>query len=160
MGLEKEVLNFNMADGYVGQKEFSEEVIELKRVSKKTSGGSKMGFTALVVIGNKKGRVGSGVGKATDVPSAIQKAITKAKKEMVDIKLKGTTISHEVTNKYGAAEVFLKPAPKGSGIIAGGSVRKVLAIVGIRDISAKMLGSNNKTSNVRCTIGALKKLKG
>ena len=136
------------------------EVIELKRVSKKTTGGSKMSFTALVVVGNKKGRVGSGVGKATDVPSAIQKALTKARRSMVDVKLKDTTIAHQVSFKYGAAEVFLKPAPKGSGIIAGGSVRKVLGAVGVRDISAKMLGSNNKTSNVRCTIGALIKLKG
>ena len=94
------------------------------------------------------------------MPSAIQKALTKARRSMVDVKLNETTISHQVSFKYGAAEVFLKPAPKGSGIIAGGSVRKVLGAVGIRDISAKMLGSNNKTSNVRCTIGALKKLKG
>lgn len=149
-----------MYDGFVNQKELQEEVIELKRVSKKTSGGSKMGFTALVVVGNKKGRVGSGVGKATDVPSAIQKALTKARRSMVDVKLKGTTIAHQISFKYGAAEVFLKPAPKGSGIIAGGSVRKVLGAVGIRDVSAKMLGSNNKISNVKCTIGALKKLKG
>ncbi len=149
-----------MSEGFVNQKELQEEVIELKRVSKKTTGGSKMSFTALVVVGNKKGRVGSGVGKATDVPSAIQKALTKARRSMVDVKLNETTISHQVSFKYGAAEVFLKPAPKGSGIIAGGSVRKVLGAVGIRDISAKMLGSNNKTSNVRCTIGALKKLKG
>src|SRR3989344_7028621 len=149
-----------MYDGFVNQKELQEEVIELKRVSKKTSGGSKMGFTALVVVGNKKGRVGSGVGKATDVPSAIQKALTKARRSMVDVKLKDTTIAHQVSFKYGAAEVFLKPAPKGSGIIAGGSVRKGLGAVGIRDVSAKMLGSNNKTSNVRCTIGALIKLKG
>lgn len=149
-----------MGEGFVNQKELQEEVIELKRVSKKTTGGSKMSFTALVVVGNKKGRVGSGVGKATDVPSAIQKALTKARRSMVDIKLNETTIAHQVSFKYGAAEVFLKPAPKGSGIIAGGSVRKVLGAVGIRDISAKMLGSNNKTSNVRCTIGALLKLKG
>ncbi len=149
-----------MSEGFVNQKELQEEVIELKRVSKKTTGGSKMSFTALVVVGNKKGRVGSGVGKATDVPSAIQKALTKARRSMVDVKLNETTIAHQVSFKYGAAEVFLKPAPKGSGIIAGGSVRKVLGAVGIRDISAKMLGSNNKTSNVRCTIGALKKLKG
>ena len=149
-----------MYDGFVNQKELQEEVIELKRVSKKTSGGSKMGFTALVVVGNKKGRVGSGVGKATDVPSAIQKALTKARRSMVDVKLKGTTIAHQISFKYGEAEVFLKPAPKGSGIIAGGSVRKVLGAVGIRDVSAKMLGSNNKISNVKCTIGALKKLKG
>ena len=149
-----------MSEGFVNQKELQEEVIELKRVSKKTTGGSKMSFTALVVVGNKKGRVGSGVGKATDVPSAIQKALTKARRSMVDVKLKDTTIAHQVSFKYGAAEVFLKPAPKGSGIIAGGSVRKVLGAVGVRDISAKMLGSNNKTSNVRCTIGALIKLKG
>lgn len=140
-------------------KDFEERVIEIKRVSKKTRGGNKIGFTALVVIGDKKGSVSSGYAKALDVPTAIQKAITKAKKDLVKVNLKDSTIPHKVSDKYGSAEVMLMPAPRGSGIIAGGSIRTVVELAGIKDISAKMLGSNNKISNVRCSIKALKNLK-
>jgi len=140
-------------------KEFEEKVIQIKRVSKKTSGGNSIGFSALVVIGDKKGRAGMGLGKAKDVSSAVQKAVSQGKRNLVNINLKNTTIAHEVHSTYGAAEVFLKPAPKGSGIIAGGAVRIVLELVGIKDISAKMLGSNNRSSNLKCTLEALKKLK-
>ena len=131
----------------------------IKRVSKKTTGGNDIGFTALVLVGDKKGSVGTGYGKAKDVSTAIRKAISKAKENMIDVRLKGTSISYDVSAKYGAAKVLLKPAPKGSGLIAGGSIRVVLELAGIKDISSKMLGSNNKVSNVRCTIEALKKLK-
>jgi small subunit ribosomal protein S5 len=141
------------------QKEFDEKVIQIKRVSKKTRGGNKIGFTALLVVGNKKGKVGVGLGKATDVSSAVQKAVQVARRNLVDIKIKGNTIAHEVSCKSGSAEVLLKPAPKGSGIIAGGSVRTVAELAGIKDISGKMLGSNNKIENVRCAIKALGKLK-
>ncbi len=141
-------------------KEFEEKVIQIKRVSKKTRGGNKIGFTALVVIGDKKGKVGTAIGKASDVSSAVQKAVTAAKRDMVTIKIKENTIAHEVSCKYDSAEVLLKPAPKGSGVIAGGSVRSVVELAGIQDISGKMLGSNNKVTNVRCTINALLKLKG
>lgn len=141
-------------------KEFEERLIEIRRVSKKNKGGSKMSFSALVVIGNKKGKVGSGIGKARDVPTAIQKAVTKAKRNMIEVKLKENTIPHQVDEKYASAKVLLMPAPRGSGIIAGGTVRSVVELAGIQDISAKMLGSSNKTSNVRCAIAALKKLKG
>lgn len=140
-------------------KEFEERVVHTKRVSKKTKGGNKPGFTALVVVGNKKGRIGSGLGKAPDIRSAIQKGITVAKKNMVDVNLKGTTIAHRVESKYGAARIMLKPAPEGSGIIAGGVVRDVVELAGVKDISTKMLGSKSKLSNVRCTIEALTKLK-
>ncbi len=140
-------------------KEFEEHVIQIKRVSKKSKGGSSISFTALVVIGDKKGRVGAGYGKALDVATAVQKAVLKAKKEMIRVNLKESTISHEVSASYGSATVFLKPAPKGSGIIAGGSVRTVVGMAGIKDISSKMLGSNNKISNVRCTIKALSKVR-
>lgn len=141
------------------KKEFEERVIQIKRVSKKTRGGNKIGFTALVVIGDRKGRVGSGLGKAPDVTSAIHKAIAMAKKEVATVNLKQNTIPHEIEDKYKSAKVLLKPAPEGSGIIAGGAVRDVVDLVGIKDISAKMIGSSNKVCNVRCTISALRKLK-
>lgn len=148
-----------MDSRYVEQKEYQEKIIEVKRVSKKVSGGSSFGFTALAVIGNKKGLVGTGLGKAKDYASAVQKALSRARKNLVKIKIKDTTIAHEVVAKYGATEVYLKPAPKGSGIIAGGTVRSVVELAGIKDISGKILGSSNKTSNVQCTIKALLKLK-
>lgn len=139
--------------------EYEEKVIEIKRVSKKTSGGNTVGFTALVVLGNRNGKVGHGYGKAKNVAEAIQKALTSAKKKMLNIKISGKTIAHSVEAKLGSAKVALRPASEGSGIIAGGSVRVVVELAGIKDISAKMLGSNNKLSNVRCTIKALEKLK-
>lgn len=140
-------------------KEFEERVIQIKRVSKKTKGGNKIGFTALVVIGDRKGRVGSGLGKAPDVSSAIQKAIAQAKKNVVTVNLRDNTITHEVEDKYKSAVVFMKPAPEGSGIIAGGAVRDVVELAGVKDVSAKMIGSSNKVCNVRCTISALGKLR-
>lgn len=139
--------------------EYEEKVIEIKRVSKKIKGGNAVGFTALVVLGNRNGKVGHGYGKAKNVAEAIQKALTGAKKKMINIKLTGKTIAHDVDAKLGSAKVALRPASEGSGIIAGGSVRVVVELAGIKDISAKMLGSNNKLSNVRCTIKALEKLK-
>ncbi|HSX39474.1 MAG TPA: 30S ribosomal protein S5 [Candidatus Saccharimonadales bacterium] len=148
-----------MEANYQAPKEYEEKVIEVKRVSKKTTGGSSMGFTALVVIGNKRGRVGSALGKANDYASAVQKALQKARRSLIDVNLNNNTISHEVSATFKASEVYLKPAPKGSGIIAGGTVRAVVELAGIRDISGKMLGSNNKAANVICTIEALKKLK-
>ncbi|KKS31931.1 30S ribosomal protein S5 [candidate division WWE3 bacterium RIFOXYB1_FULL_43_24] len=140
--------------------EIEEKVLEIRRVSKKTKGGNTIAFAVLAVVGNHNGRVGVGYGKAPDVATSINKAMGKAKKSMVEIKLSGPTIAHEVTAKYESAKVFLKPAPKGTGVIAGGAVRAVLELAGIKDISAKMIGSNNKISNVRCTLKALKKLKG
>lgn len=140
-------------------KEYEEKVIQIKRVSKKSAGGSKIAFTALVLIGNKKGRVGLGLGKALDVSTAVQKAVAVAKRELVTINIKNNTIAYPVEDKYASAKVIMKPAPTGAGIIAGGSVRSVVELAGIKDISAKMLGSNNKICNVRCAISALQKLK-
>jgi len=140
-------------------KEMQEKVLDIRRVSKKTTGGSSIGFTALVVVGDKSGKIGSGYGKARDVSTAIQKAVTKAKRNTVKINTKNNTITHPVSAKLGAAKVLLKPAPEGTGIIAGGPIRVVVDLAGIKNISAKMLGSNNKILNVRCTIKALKKLK-
>lgn len=136
-------------------KEFEERVIQIKRVSKKTKGGNKIGFTALVVIGDRKGRVGAALGKAPNVSSAIQKALTKAKDDVVTVNLNGQTIPHEIKRKLKGSRILMKPAPKGSGIIAGGTVRDVLELAGIKDASAKMLGSSNKQANVMCAISAL-----
>ena len=139
--------------------EYIENVIQIKRVSKKTQGGSNVSFTALVVIGNKNGTVGTGYGKGRDVTTAIGKAIATAKKELVTVPINDGTIVHEIKDSYGSATVLLKPAPRGAGIIAGGSVRTVIELAGIKDISAKMLGSNNKICNIRCTLQALQKIK-
>ena len=136
-------------------KEFSETVVQINRISKKTKGGNQIRFSALVVVGDKKGKVGIGLSKAGDVRNAINKAITAAKKRMVKIPLKGTTIPYSVREKFSAAQIYLKPAPPGSGIIAGGPVRVVLEAAGIRDASAKILGTENKISNVYATLKAL-----
>lgn len=136
-------------------KEFEEKVIQISRVSKKTKGGNKIGFSVLMVVGDKKGRVGVGLGKATDVVSAIRKGIKKAKKKMINVPLDGTTIPFQILVKKGAGHVLLKPAPKGSGVIAGGPVRAVVEAAGIRDISSKILGTDNQASNVYATFEAL-----
>lgn len=139
--------------------EFEEKIIEIKRVSKKIKGGSAIGFSVLVVVGNRDGKVGYGFGKAQNVADAIRKAINSAKKKMYSVKISGKTIAHEVTAKIGASKVLLKPAPEGTGVIAGGSVRIVMELAGVKDISSKVLGSNNKLLNVRCAIKALNELK-
>lgn len=140
------------------EKEFSETVVQINRISKKTKGGNQMRFAALLVVGDRKGRVGVGLAKAKDVRGAIQKAIAQAKRKMIVVNLKGTTIGYEVSQKFGAAKVFLKPAPEGSGIIAGGAIRIVMEAVGVRNVSAKILGTKNKITNVYATIEALKKV--
>ena len=136
-------------------KEFDEKVIQISRVSKKTKGGNKMGFSVVMVVGDKKGQVGVGLGKAQDVVTAIKKGIKKAKKKMITVPLDGTTIPFSYQVKKGAGVVLLKPAPKGSGVIAGGPVRAVVEAAGIRDISAKILGTDNQASNVYATFEAL-----
>jgi len=138
--------------------EFDEKVIQVNRVSKKTKGGNQIGFSVLMVVGDKKGRVGVGLGKAPDVLSSIKKGVRKARKNMFKTPLKGTTIPHDIKVKFKAAEVLLKPAPKGSGVIAGGAVRAVMEAAGVKDVSSKVLGSRNKASNVYATIKALKQL--
>ncbi|MCL5090509.1 MAG: 30S ribosomal protein S5 [Patescibacteria group bacterium] len=134
-------------------------MVQVNRVSKKTRGGNKIGFSVLVVIGNRKGTVGVGLGKAGDVSSAIAKAVSYAKKHLLIVPLKGTTIPHDVRVKRGAAQVLLMPAPLGSGVIAGGAVRAVVEAAGIRDISSKVLGTSNQASNVYACLEALRKLK-
>ncbi|NCN82592.1 MAG: 30S ribosomal protein S5 [Candidatus Pacebacteria bacterium] len=144
-----------MADQYNQVSEFDEKVIQISRVSKKTKGGSKVGFSVLMVVGDRKGKVGVGLGKAKDVVTAIQKGIKKAKKHMITVPIDGTTIPFRIVMKKGAGQVLLKPAPKGSGVIAGGPVRAVVEAAGIRDISSKILGTQNQASNVYTTFAAL-----
>lgn len=147
-----------MDNYYRPEKEFEESVVQINRISKKTKGGNQIRFAALLVVGDRKGRVGVGLSKAKDVKSAIRKAIESAKKKMITVTMVGTTIPYSVLAKFSASKVMLKPAPTGSGIIAGGPMRTVLEISGIRDIVGKTLGSNNKISNVRATIAALEKV--
>src|SRR3990172_480229 len=139
-------------------KEFEETVVEIKRISKKTKGGNTIRFSALVVVGDKKCKVGIGLSKAPDVSNAIRKALEKAKHRMVKVSIRGTTIPYSINEKYSAARVLLKPAPPGSGIIAGGPMRIVLEAAGIRDAVGKVLGTSNKTSNVYATLKALEKI--
>jgi small subunit ribosomal protein S5 len=141
------------------EKEFEEKVVQVNRVSKKTKGGNRIGFSVLMVAGDRKGRVGVGLGKAPDVVSAIKKGISRAKKNLIKVPMKGRTIPHEIFVKKGAAKIILKPAPPGTGVIAGGAVRAVVDAAGIRDIVSKVLGTNNQASNVYATIEALKKLR-
>ena len=142
------------------QKEFEEQVIEVKSVVKVNKGGRQRRFSACVVIGDRKGRVGLGIGKANEVPDAIKKAIQAAQKSVVKIPLvEGRTIQHEVIGRNGAAKVFLKPASAGTGVIAGGAVRAVLELAGVHDILSKSLGSRTKLNMATATINALKSVK-
>jgi len=136
-------------------KEFEETVVQINRISKKTKGGNQMRFSALVVVGDKKGKVGVGLSKAPDVRNAIRKAIASAKRKMIKVPLNNNTIPCSVEKKFSAARVILKPAPAGSGIIAGGPMRAVLEAAGIRDVVGKILGTKNKISNVYATLKAL-----
>lgn len=151
--------NFRDNLGPRPEKEFEERVVQVNRVSKKTKGGNKIGFSVLVVVGDRKGRVGVGLGKSGNVADAIAKAVSYAKKHLIVVPLRGTTIPHDVWVKRGAAKVLLKPAPKGSGVIAGGAVRAVVTAAGIKDISSKVLGTKNQASNVYACLEALKRLK-
>ncbi len=139
--------------------EFAEAVVQVNRTSKKTKGGNTMSFSAVVVVGDKKGRVGVGLGKAPEVADAIRKGSSKAKKSMITVPLFHATIPHQIEVKLGAARIMLKPAPEGSGVIAGGAVRAVVEAAGIRDVLSKVLGTNNKASNVYATMEALRQLK-
>jgi small subunit ribosomal protein S5 len=139
--------------------EYEERLIKVSRVSKVTKGGKKISFRAIAVIGNKNGKVGIGVAKADDVIDAFKKAKTDARKNLISIELtKSLTISHDITGNFGACKVIMRPSIEGSGVIAGGAVRTVLEVAGIKNIIAKQLGSNNLLNNARASIIALNTL--
>ncbi len=140
-------------------KEFEEEVIQIDRVTRVVKGGRRLRFRATVVIGNKKGKVGVGIGKSTEVTGAIQKAISKAKKSLITVPMAGQTIPHRVQLQYKSAHLLIMPACPGTGIIAGGPLRKIIELAGIEDILSKSLGNNNKLTNSQAAIMALAKLK-
>jgi small subunit ribosomal protein S5 len=143
----------------INREEFEEIIVNIGRVTKVVKGGRRFRFTALVVVGNKKGLVGYGFGKAKEVPDAIRKAVDDAFKNIIEVEIKGSTIAHDVEVKFNASKILLKPASEGTGVIAGGSTRPVVELAGIKDILTKSLGSNNAANVVRATIKALSLVK-
>ena len=141
------------------REEFEEVIVDIGRVTKVVKGGRRFRFTALVVVGNRNGLVGFGYGKAKEVPDAMRKAIDDAFKNIIHVKIKGTTIPHDVEVKYNASRMLLRPASEGTGVIAGGRARPIIELAGIKDILNKSLGSNNSANVVRATIKALSLIK-
>ncbi|GAA8620186.1 30S ribosomal protein S5 [Helicobacter pylori] len=143
----------------INREEFQEVVVNIGRVTKVVKGGRRFRFNALVVVGNKNGLVGFGLGKAKEAPDAIKKAVDDAFKNLIHVTIKGTTIAHDIEHKYNASRILLKPASEGTGVIAGGSTRPIVELAGIKDILTKSLGSNNPYNVVRATFDALAKIK-
>ena len=139
--------------------EFKEKLVAVNRVSKTVKGGRNMRFSALMVVGDEKGRVGCGMGKAVEIPEAVRKGIDDAKKQMISVSLDGNTIPHEIVGVFGTGRVLLMPAPEGTGVIAGGPVRAVIEACGIKNIRTKSIGSNNPVNMVKATLAGLKQLR-
>jgi len=144
----------------INREDFEEAIVNIGRVTKVVKGGRRFRFTALIVVGNKNGTVGYGVGKAKEVPDAIRKAVDEAFKNLTTVKIKGSTIEHDIEHKYNASRILLKPASECTGVIAGGAARPVLELSGIKDVLTKSIGSNNPNTLVRATIEALSRIKG
>ena len=149
-----------MAKRFKKDSEFQEKVVSIKRVSRTVKGGRIFKFAVVVIVGNKRGKVGMGTGKSGEIPDAVRKGIENAKKNMKRVALRGTTIPHDVVGEFGAGKVLLKPAPEGTGVIAGGPVRAVVELLGIKDIRTKSIRSNNSINVVRATLDGLLKLRG
>lgn len=151
--------NFKNSKKGNSDSEFDHKVLDVARVTRVVKGGKRFSFKVIAVIGDRKGKIGVGVGKGSDTTLGVEKAIRDAKKNLVAISMKGNTIAHEIRFKHSGAKIILKPAKLGKGIVAGGAIRAVCDLVGIKDVSAKMLGSSNKLNNARAAIIALTKLK-
>ena len=151
--------NFRNGHGRREESEFDQVIIDIARVTRVMAGGKRMRFRVCLAIGDRKGRVGSAIAKGADVAIAVNKAFTKAKKNVINVPIINETVPHRVDVKLGAAKLLIKPAPKGTGIIAGGAVRVILDLAGVSNVVAKILGTNNKINNVKATMKALSTLK-
>jgi small subunit ribosomal protein S5 len=157
--MEKRRRNSNREGGDRDRNEFDQKVVEVSRVTRVTAGGKRMRFRALVVIGDHKGKVGMGLKKGADVSESVNKAVNAAKKNMITLPLVNETIPHGLNIKYKSSSLMLKPAKPGTGVIAGGAVRSVMELAGVKNVVSKMLGSNNKVNNVKAVFAAFAKMK-